>query len=91
MKNPLSLEAFADWLEGKPAEQKYEYWCQECAIGGYFIELGLPMKSLGTEKWRDRDGVLHVLPPGFDEVSSTPPHTYGAAARRARDLVTQGE
>lgn len=84
MRNPLTLEAFADWLEKKPAAMFYEFHCKRCAIGSYLTEHGFPMKTLGTEMWVDKDGNKHPLPIGWNRIAMTSPHTYGDAAQRAR-------
>ena len=85
--DPFSLSAFADWLEKQPAEQPYDFWCNDCAIGGYFKSLGLPLKTLGCEFWADTAGKRHRLPLGFTAVSAQEPRTYGAAAQRARETA----
>lgn len=91
MRNPLSLEAFADWLETKPADETYNFNCLNCAIGQYFKFLGMRFNGLGTENWTDDQGVAHYLPRGMNRAAQGdsyygghPDHTFGKAAQRAR-------
>jgi hypothetical protein len=95
MRNPLSLAALADWLDAKPPAETYDYLDNDrCLICQYLEHLGLPYWYVGEREWWDRDGNSHPLPEGFRAVSSGEqesgaigPWTFGAAARRARELA----
>lgn len=85
--NPLTLESFASWLETRSGP--YDFMCKKCAIGSYLIEHGLPMLTLGTETWTDADRHLHKLPEGWNSIAQTKPHSYEAAAERARAALAE--
>lgn len=76
MKNPLSLDAFIDWLEKQPAEREYDWWCPlSCLLAQYAKHIGfrhyceLPLTALTS--WENA-------------VARPRPHNFGAALGRAR-------
>lgn len=82
MKNQLSLEAFADWCEKKPANEEY-FWTDAdiCACGQYAASLGLqgnwPLKK--DTFWFDANMIALL----------TMPHTFGALARRLCEAIAK--
>lgn len=76
MKPQLSIEAFADWCERKPADEAYDYDdCENCACGQFSHFLGV-----------ERD---YELPGGFwitaqVHAARAEPNTFGALAKRLR-------
>jgi hypothetical protein len=93
MRNPLSIEAFADWCEKKPADEAYSYSniCGPCAFAQYLIHLGFPVDYVGADHWRDLSRTEHRLPDWVDEIvkdssyGPSPSHTFGALAKRLRE------
>lgn len=80
MKNPLSLEAFADWCERKPADEEYDWFdCNVCAASQYAKELGISnfadLAIPGTFLFR------------ASELAFPEPHTFGALAERLREAA----
>lgn len=83
MKNPLSLEAFADWAEKRLPEAEYSYFhIPSCACSQYADYLGLSevwwaandfIDHSRGDFWSTADGFAFALP-----------HTFGALAARLR-------
>lgn len=91
MRNPLTLEAFADWCEKQPPETAYNYSnSKECAVTTYLKSLGLPCLSSAMGYWRDYDRVKHDLNGNFDHSASPLPRTFGALAQRLRAAAEIG-
>ena len=85
MKNPLTIEAFADWLEKQPPEKEYDYSnCRGCLVFQYLTAVGIPITSTGSTTFSTNDGQEHILPYELDIVAARHPHTFGKAAIRAR-------
>lgn len=87
MKNPLTIEAFCEWLGKQPAEEPYDHnSVDNCAIG-QFMKANVPeMMSPGNRYWHDRDGQSHLYPAGFTKIGINEyrgPFTFGAAHKRA--------
>ena len=96
MRNPLSLEAFADWLEKQPGEKKYKYIsATQCLICQYFNAIGLDFIALDSRAWCDHNYEDHKLPDHFNDIAHGvgddlwTRHTFGSAARRARELLKE--
>ena len=90
MRNPLSLEAFADWLEQQPADKEYR-WLDpcECAIGQY-------CRSLGMKGCAELSETAYFVLEGVDGarnhyIAMDRPRTFGAALRRARSAIASAE
>jgi hypothetical protein len=77
-ENPLTLEAFAEWCETKPADEKYD-WLGNCAVEQYSQFLGR------YDEWDDRH---QRDEPWWAAMSAGPaceePYTFGALAARLR-------
>lgn len=73
MRNPLSLEAFADWCEKKPADEEYYYPDPTiCACGQYAKYLGMnPSEVIGFSD--------------LNLYAALSPWTFGALAQRLRE------
>lgn len=79
MRNPLSIEAFADWLEKQPPEGEYDYCSfSRCAISQYCRWLGF--KDVWTSARIGFELAHHA-------VVDCDPQTFGAAAARAREAI----
>lgn len=102
MRNPLSLEAFADWLGTMPADQLYEYGdINGCAVCQFFDFLGLHYLAVGGLAWNDAEGQERALPADLDRVANgrydahrlrqnhKTFRTFGAALERARALLAE--
>lgn len=83
MRNPLSLEAFADWLGTMPAKERYTWAVpRQCAIGqwlrftGFTDEREIGKKSVEMAERND-----------FGKIVLPEPHTFGAAHERARTIL----
>lgn len=78
MKNPLSIEAFADWCEKQPADRGYNYAApSNCAAAQY-------LKSVGVLRYRLRS---YELPDGWNACLNPfdgGECTFGALAKRLR-------
>lgn len=84
-----SLDNLIAWLRMQPAENTYDFWCNDCLLGTYFKRHGIPMESIGTQCILIRvPGQEHFnrqdLPAGFIAAAGDRHHdTYGAALDRA--------
>lgn len=60
MKNPLTLEAFAEWLEKQPQDMRYDPLDHRvCLLARYY-------KACGFEDWENRSlNADAILNPGF--------------------------
>jgi hypothetical protein len=74
-KNSPSLDGFIKFLDSKPKTKKYEHSsCETCAIAQYSCSLGKSYNS-----------VYYVLWIPWEKYIAMPrPHTFGAAAKRAK-------
>lgn len=87
MRNPLSIEAFADWCEKQPAYRLYNYSnCRHCAFAQYLEHLGFRGASVDgssfslTGKFEDDRPLSAVI----DRAVYEEPNTFGALASRLR-------
>ncbi len=93
MRHPLSLEAFAQWLEQQPAAEQYDFPNPyECAICRYLDHIGLARSRVDTDTIYGPDGnPIMALPEYWNDVSKSCQinglSTFGAAAARARALL----
>lgn len=93
MKNILTLESFADWVEKQPAEKEYDFCdCCGCACHQYLSAIGLPVKYVSPNWWSDVFGAEHPLPFGFNAAANGygEPRTFGALALRLRQSSRSG-
>lgn len=82
MRNPLTIEAFAEWAEKKPANETYDYCSSEaCAAAQYLQSLGVQKYNLPSYK----------LPKGWLGPLQTGPDTFGALAQRLRASLNTGK
>lgn len=88
MKNPLSVEAFADWLATMPADDEYDWrYSLYCAIGQYLHATAPHIKPFACY-YVTPDNDHKPYPAGFDRIAFTDgPHTFGAALHRAREYL----
>lgn len=88
MKNPLSLEAFADWCAKQPTDAEYRYDnIVDCACGRYFRSLGIDAHYSGYHEWLGfyRRRIPHS--DEMDRLASVRPHTFGALTERVRGAI----
>jgi hypothetical protein len=91
MRNPLTLEAFAEWCEKQPADAEYNYEDpNRCAYCQYLRATGFDVRSVGPTYWTE--GVGHkehplicglndALNPGYPDYGKW---TFGALVSRLR-------
>jgi len=93
MRNPLSLEAFAEWLEQQPAEKSYDFFePANCAIAQYMRHLGFRHVVYSTFDCRPMQGDDGpTLPREMIDVvvRAAGEGTFGRAARYARLALRQ--
>lgn len=88
MKNILTLEAFAEWVEKQPAEKTFDYFDpKNCAFCQYLKGLGFKRAQVGGHDYsltgRFEDDRL--LPEGIaPSVLCGSTNTFGALAARLR-------
>lgn len=83
MKNPLTLEAFAEWAERQPADKVYDYRdCAVCACGQYAASLGISKDWLTGELTGESEFWVEANYQAYHE-----PHNFGALAKRLREPV----
>lgn len=90
MKNPLSLEALRDWLKQQDPKGTYNFVdVGDCVLARYLRFVGLPVLTVDSHNWRDKNFDFHPLPLGFNEAARTVGHagTYGDALERAEKLI----
>lgn len=81
MRHPISIEAFAEWCERKPADEEYEWVnVRTCAIKQY-------AKFLGGNVHENYMAVACMPVGRFDGeyMALMRPHTFGALAARLRN------
>lgn len=91
MKNPISIEAFADWCDKQSADRVYDYKNgHECAFAQYLVALGF-MPCVNEEAYcldhllMTKDlSAWRPLPFGLDLAVYEFPRTFGALAGRLR-------
>ncbi len=85
----LTREAFAEFCESKPADEKYEYTdSQNCAFCQFLKHLGFKSPSVGPFSWWPYDGResdRQPLPDGVGSALVGMPETFGALAARLRN------
>jgi hypothetical protein len=92
MRNPLSLEALADWSETRDPDEQYQYSSpRECLCAQYLRFAGFRVCGVLLDQWLDSENIYHRLPDGFNAVAIgnglAGSWTYGQAAERARALA----
>ena len=94
MRNPLSIEAFADWCEKKPADETYDAGdTHACALAQYARSIGFPHgmgNGCGTGIYMRRffgDWRQVTFLPSKNNLGTplSKPHTFGALAKRLRE------
>lgn len=82
MLNPVSLEAFAAWLEMQQAETEYCYGSvSDCLAARYFRSTGLEYSCAYIRSGRSNPRIQ------IEKVACSGPHNYGAALDRARAML----
>lgn len=96
MKNPISLDAFADWCAKQPADKHYDYHAvRDCAFAQYLRSLGFETAIVSPMQYCIGEGEVRPLPEGVDAavyggIFSLPftlprtRHTFGALTKRLR-------
>lgn len=94
--NPLSLEAFAAWLEQQPADKRYVYVdSKKCACGQYAQSLGMKSNVAtdygNREEWRI---AYHAGDPFWTKADALAMQsdsdfewTFGALAKRVKKEI----
>jgi hypothetical protein len=93
MRNPLSIEAFTEWCEKKPAGEEYNYDDKyNCAFGQYLQSLGFESASVGGYHWRpSAREESRVFPhPAMVGALATNPYTFGSLSKRLRAAMAEG-
>lgn len=88
MRNPLSIEAFADWCEKQPADKEYVYedsW--HCACAQYADSLGIANSEDSLPAWRLACRRLGSFWWRADDIASKDGHTFGELAKRLREAA----
>lgn len=77
----LKLSGLIAWLENQPADQTYNYFCEErhCLISQYLSEVGLPFGRGHYGRFADAN--IRIA------VAQQQPWTFGAALERARAVL----
>jgi hypothetical protein len=84
MRNPLTLEAFAEWCEKQPADKEYNFFDNHgCAFGQYLKALGIEHRSVGGTYWRTAAGEERIR-----KALQSGDWTFGALASRLRSTPT---
>lgn len=86
MRNPLTIEAFADWCETKPSIEHYHYWSNNCAVGQFLSHAGIEVECVGGTTWTPKGfpvGAMEI-PSAMVDPLAYAPHTFGALAARLR-------
>lgn len=91
MTPAITKEAFAEFCESKPADEKYEYTdSQNCAFCQFLKHLGFKYPGVWPSSWRP-DGRCEadrqLLPEGVGHALVREPETFGALAARLREAV----
>lgn len=95
MRNPISIEAFAEFCERKPAGEVYEYVDnRNCAFGQYLQFLGFESPNVGPWSWQ-ANGVADRPLPSRRKMRDAlngcgEPRTFDALARRLRAAMAEG-
>lgn len=92
MRNPMTVEALAAWLEKKPRGGSYVYTNGSmCLLHEYFTEVGLPIHRMGAITWCDTRMHMHDLPKHFNAIAKPAGggnfSTYGHALKRAEKIL----
>lgn len=75
MRNPLTVEAFAAFCEGKPADEAYDYcMASSCAVAQFLQAVGVQNFTLMSNE----------IPGAFQGPVTAEPWTFGALAERLR-------
>jgi hypothetical protein len=87
MRNVLTLEAFAEWCESKPADAEYTYWdAGRCACAQYAKTMGLDFQQLLPAAIIKGDWDAFWLK--ADGLAGEEPYTFSALASRLRSTPT---
>jgi len=82
--DPFSLDSLIAWAEKQPPQKEYAFWCDRCYLGQYFEAHGLQIQMIGVGTVTFKNHQIQNLPPHFNDIAMTKPHTFGAALKRAR-------
>ena len=88
--NPFSFTSLIAWLEMQEPSTIYRYECStRCLLALYFTDMGYREVEVDPEGWF-RHGSLarrKSYPLEFDRIAVASPRTFGAAAKRAREMA----
>jgi hypothetical protein len=93
MRNPISIEAFAEFCERKPAGEVYDFFDNcNCAFGQYLQSLGFEKPVVSGFDWSfDKDDKAREFPhSGMGRALSTHPRTFSDLAQRLRAAMAEG-
>lgn len=87
--DPFKLETLISWAEKQPADKAYDFWCHRCYLGQYFEAHGFQIDMIGTGNVTFTGHGARPLPPHFNRIAQSEPHTFGAALARARKALSR--
>lgn len=91
MRNPLTLEAFADFCESKNPRETYEYMCgNSCACAQYYEQLGLEYSPVEYINDDFEAPFLNQIEALAHNAALEKPHwrgTFGELARLTRQRI----
>ena len=86
--DPFTLESLVAWAEKQPTHKRYDFWCDRCYLGQYFEAHGYQIDMIGCGTVTFAGHKTKNLPPFFNSIAMSQPHTFGAALTRARAALT---
>jgi hypothetical protein len=86
--DPFALDTLIAWLERHDPKEHYAYLsCHCCLLAQYFMDQGFDDASV-ARAYFCYGGSFKSLPPGFNWIAETAPHSFGKALARARFAKT---
>jgi hypothetical protein len=88
---PMTLPHFAAWLAKQPKGKEYDYGSPEaCCCAQYLRRVyGKEFDWVGIDYFRLMNNDRVELPRQFDDIAFGKPHTFGAAAKRAKAMLAK--
>ena len=89
MRNPITIEAFAEWCERQPPHAGYYYGdVKGCAFCQYLKSIGISSPIVGGAGWTPSCGSpSRSFPTHLARALAVTPYTYGALASRLRNAI----